>query len=145
MHRESILMYRRRSGIASRYSYIVEEHVFRVNIHASWSFMHRKLYPASRKDIHTPQNLCITRRIHASSKFMHREKISYLAETHASREDPMPHQNLYVARKFHTSLKFMQRERISSLAESYTSWENFISRRNLRIAGRYPYPAKRHV
>ena len=42
---------------------------------------------ASRKSCIASQQLCTTRRIHASSKFAHREKILFLAESYASRED----------------------------------------------------------
>ena len=66
----------------------------------------------------------MTRRFHASSKFIHREKNLCLAGIHASRnhasrvnnyawrEDFMPRQNLHIARRFYSSLIVMHREKI---------------------------------
>ena len=59
----------------------------------------------------------MTRRFHASSKFMHDEKNSCLVKICTSREDFIPRWKLCIAGRF-------------------------ISRENLRIAGRYSCPAR---
>ena len=105
MPRDSMSMPCGRSCIASQYPCITKNHASRVNIHASRKIMLREsisMHPgksciatqysciakdnasrvniqASREDFIPRRNLCITRGFHASLKFVHREKISYLA------------------------------------------------------------------
>ena len=55
---------------------------------------------ASREDFIPCRNLCIPRRFYVLLKFMHRERISYLAEKSC------------ILRRFHTLLKFTHRENI---------------------------------
>ena len=127
--------------------------------------MPRQIY-ISRENFIPRWNLCITRRIHASLKFRHREKSSYLAEIYASRKDFMPRQiftswedflprwNLFITRTIHASLKIMHPrnhasrkimhresiimhdEKISCLIKIHTAREDFIPRWNLEIARR---------
>ena len=92
MHRESIIMhdekisclvkiYTSREEFMPRWNSCIAKIMHRAN-HAS-----RVINYARREDFMPRQNLCTTRRIHASSKFAHRKKILFFAESYASRED----------------------------------------------------------
>ena len=82
--------------------------------------------------MHRESIFMITRRYLCSSRAMHCEKISCLAESYASREDFILCRN-YVSRE-----DFIPRR-------NYASREDiFMLRRNLCITGRYSYPEIMH-
>ena len=112
--------------------------------HASRNHALRKSYI---EDFIPRWNLCITRRIHASLKIMHRgimhsgimhhgimHRGNHASQNHASRvinyarrEDFMPRQNLCIARRLHTSLEFIHREKNLCLAGIHASRKSCIA------------------
>ena len=91
-------------GTLSSHPGLVKNHASQKIMHCELIFMHRESIHASPVNIHALRvNSCIARRSHTSQKihasredliprrkFMHREKISYLAKMYVSQEDFIP-------------------------------------------------------
>ena len=157
MHRESLIMHDEKT------SYLAEIYTSREDFIPRWNLCITRRIHASLKS-HALQKSCIAsqqlytmRRIYASSKFAHCEKILFLAESYASREDSYL-AGIYVSREYiHAPQEDIHGERKSSIYPS-TSTTFFISikenikksikdndKRDINIASIFIYLFRRQV